>query len=420
MKSAQLPGKRGETTAAPAPLLRIPLVRPNPPQLSLRLGDLADIERSGIFSNYGPVNARFERRLGQDLFGGEQCCVTVANATLGLMLAVRQAVGWRPRRRYALMPSFTFAAAAQVALWCGLTPLLCDIDRDTWLPDGRAEDDLLTRYGEEIAVLMPNATFGNCLDLGRYQRISRAQGIALVIDAAAALGSLDAAGRPFGVGSMHPLVFSMHATKAFSTGEGGFIYCDDPELVATFRAMGNFGFGTPREATMPGLNSKMSEISALLALAKLDEFDRVAQRRQELFDHYRSLLPDFIFQAPTGRRVAPQFVSVLLPENCGGRVPAIVEALRQNGIGAARYFVPHLAAQSFFQQTCVAGELSVTQEISDRIISLPMFDALTEKDIGEICEALRRACRTHAPPQSPRHRSPKLRAPRDLALGESL
>ncbi len=200
------------------------------------------------------------------MFRAEHRCVTVANATLGLMLAIKRAVGWNPRARYALMPSFTFAAGAQAALWCGLTPLFCDIDAETWLPSAAAEDELLAKYGGEIAVMVPNATFGNCLDLERYHAISASRGIPLVVDAAAALGSLDAEGEPFGIGGTHPLVFSMHATKAFATAEGGLVYCADRQVIADIRAMGNFGFGEPRAATMPGLNSKMSEVCALLGL----------------------------------------------------------------------------------------------------------------------------------------------------------
>ncbi len=353
---------------------------------------LAEIERSGTFSNYGPVNSRLEERFSRALFGAEHRCVTVANATLGLMLAIKRAVGWHPRARYALMPSFTFAAGAQAALWCGLTPLFCDIDADTWLPSAAAEDELLAKYGDEIAVMVPNATFGNCLQLARYHAISASRGIPLVVDAAAALGSLDAEGEPFGIGAAHPLVFSLHATKAFATAEGGLVYCADQHVIDDIRAMGNFGFGEPRAATMPGLNSKMSEVCALLGLLKLGEYEAVARHRQALFERYRALLPEFVFQQMTGLRMAHQFVSVLVPETHNGRVGEVIEELRSRGIGAGRYFVPHLAEQPFFQQTCVAGALPVTERIARRIIALPISDTLAETEVEHVCSAFREAC----------------------------
>jgi dTDP-4-amino-4,6-dideoxygalactose transaminase len=120
----------------------------------------------------------------------------------------------------------------------------------------------------------------------------------------------------------------MHATKAFATAEGGLVYCADRQIVAEIRAMGNFGFGEPRAATMPGLNSKMSEVCALLGLAKLGDYETVARHRQAIFDYYRASLPEFTFQKLTGQRMAHQFVSVLVPESHSGRVDEVIEAMR--------------------------------------------------------------------------------------------
>jgi dTDP-4-amino-4,6-dideoxygalactose transaminase len=370
----------------------IPFIRPNPPKLSTLTADLVAIEDSGIFSNYGPVNSRFEERIAASIFKSRDTCVTVANATIGLMLAIKQAVGWKPRGRYALMPSFTFAAAAHAALWCGLTPLLCDIDPETWLPDAAAEDTLLKQYGNEIAVILPNATFGNCLDLARYHRLSAQHGIPLVVDAAASMGSLDADDKAFGIDSRFPLVFSLHATKAFATAEGGLVYCANRELIATLRAMGNFGFGEPRSATLPGLNSKLSEVTALLGLTKLTDFEAIAEHRNDLFEQYRTLLPEFTFQRMTGKRTAHQFVSILVPEARADQVPQVAAALKRQGIGSGRYFVPHIAQQPFFQQTCLAGDLTVTEKIGGRVIALPISDSLTTEGVGHICDVFRQVC----------------------------
>jgi dTDP-4-amino-4,6-dideoxygalactose transaminase len=371
---------------------RVPFIRPNPPKLSAMTTELRAIEDSGIFSNYGPVNSRLEDRIASSVFGSRGACVTVANATIGLMLAIKQAVGWKPTGRYALMPSFTFAATAHAALWCGLTPLLCDIDPDTWLPEAAAEDTLLKRYGNEIAVILPNATFGNCLDLTRYHGLSAEYGIPLVIDAAASMGSLDAEDQAFGIDSRFPLVFSLHATKAFATSEGGLIYCADRDLITTVRAMGNFGFGEPRSATMPGLNAKLNEVTALQGLVKLNDFESIAEHRDDLFEQYRTLLPEFTFQHLTGNRTAHQFVPVLVPEARAGHVRQVAAALDQRGIGSGRYFVPHIAEQPFFQQSCVASDLTVTEEISRRVIALPISDSMTADDVAYICEIFRQVC----------------------------
>jgi dTDP-4-amino-4,6-dideoxygalactose transaminase len=363
--------------------LTIPLIRPVPPKLSEHMSALIEVERSGTFSNYGPVNTTFERELISRMFHTGEC-LTVCNATVGLMMAIREVIGEdRPaKRRYALMPSFTFAAAAHAALWAGCTPLLCDIDPETWLPCAASEEAMLQKYAGEIAVVVPYATFGNNLDLDRYQRMSEQHGVPIVVDAAASLGSVDCDGRAFGSGFAWPIVFSMHATKLFSTGEGGVIYSSNTDLIARLRVMGSFGFDQERTATMFGLNSKMSEVAALLALLKLREFDVVPGQRAALYKTYAHALSDtFAMQRQSGVMQARAFSSVLLPARLVPHRSRVIDALRQSGIGAATYFSPHLAEQPYFQKHAVASAMPVTEDVAGRVLTLPLFDGMTEEQV---------------------------------------
>ncbi|MBW8841133.1 MAG: DegT/DnrJ/EryC1/StrS family aminotransferase, partial [Sphingomonadales bacterium] len=187
--------------------LRYPLVDPNPPRLSEHLDVLTRVEQSGIYSNNGPELRAFEAEATDTLFGGEGACLGVANATLGLMLAIRQAAGReRGTGKLALMPAFTFAATAQAAEWCGLTPLLADIDPDDWSMCAAAEERLLQKHAGRIAVVVPYATFGNAIDLDRYAWLMRRHQVGVVVDAAASLGTIDAGGRGFGAGAPFPVV----------------------------------------------------------------------------------------------------------------------------------------------------------------------------------------------------------------------
>jgi dTDP-4-amino-4,6-dideoxygalactose transaminase len=367
----------------------IPVTRPNPPRLSEHLRELKEIEDSGIFSNFGPVNQRFEQELADTVFGSGHC-LTVCNATIGLMVAMRQVLSEdRPRqRRYALMPSFTFAAVAHAAMWNGLTPLFCDIDQQTWLPSADHEEELLKRYQDEIAVVVPYATFGNSLDLRRYDELSENFGVPVVVDAAASLGALDADGKGFGSGFRWPVVFSMHATKTFATGEGGVIYCADAERVKTMRAMCSFGFEAPRVATLPGLNGKLSEVNALTALLQLKKFESVVEHRRLLSEAYRRYLPEWVHQETYGKRQSFAFQSLLLKDSLKPVRAKIIEVLRASGIGVSTYFSPHLAEQPYFSKYAVATSLAVTQDISERILTLPMFDTMTDSDVLYVVSGL--------------------------------
>jgi dTDP-4-amino-4,6-dideoxygalactose transaminase len=370
----------------------IPVARPNPPRLSEHAQELKDLEDSGIFSNFGPVNQRFEQELTDTIFGDGQC-LTVCNATIGLMVAMRQVLGEArsTERRYALMPSFTFAAVAHAAMWNGLTPLFCDIDRQTWLPSAEREEELLKRYRGEIALVVPYATFGNNLDLHRYDELSEQFGVPVVVDAAASLGALDANGKGFGTGFRWPVVFSMHATKTFATGEGGVVYCADADRLKAMRAMCSFGFEVPRVATLPGLNGKLSEVGALTALLQLRRFEGVVEHRRLLSEAYRCYLPDWTHQESCGRRQSYAFQSVLLKESLMPMRSKIVEMLRERGIGVSTYFSPHLAEQPYFAKYSVGGSLPVTQEISERILTLPMFDTMTDSDVHYVASELMNA-----------------------------
>jgi dTDP-4-amino-4,6-dideoxygalactose transaminase len=369
--------------------MKIPLFRPAPPQLSLAGAELRSLEESGIFSNFGPVNKRFEDEMLARFFAGEGACMTVCNATIGLMVAIKDAIGERPSGQFALMPSFTFAATAHAALWCGLTPLLCDIDAKTWAADPAAESELLERYAGKVAVVVPYATFGYPIDLERYKRLALQLGVPVVVDAAASLGTFDARGRGFATGFAGSVVYSMHATKSFAVGEAGLIYSADPDRIRRLRIMTSFGFGEPRTATMAGLNGKLSEVGALLGQLRLADYDGIIEHRAALLNRYRAQLPELDFQLQAPGIQAHQFVPALLPSQLSGRRAAIRAELEDRGIMTGTYFSPHLFEQPYFQKVCLAGPLRVCDDVSARMISLPLFDTMTHAEVDQVVEALR-------------------------------
>ncbi len=369
--------------------MNIPLVRPAPPQLSLAIAELQSLEQSGIFSNFGPVNTLFEEEMIERFFGGQGACTTVCNATIGLMMAIKEAVGELPAGQFALMPTFTFAAAAHAALWCGLTPLLCDIHPANWAADPAAEAEMLTRYAGKIAVVMPYATFGYPIDLEHYKKIAAQLGVPVVVDGAASLGTFDEHGRGFGTGFAGSVVYSMHATKSFAVGEAGLIYSADKDRIARLRTMSSFGFGEPRTATMAGLNGKLSEVNALIGRLRLVDYDSVLEHRAALANRYRQALPELQFQAQAPGTQAHQFVPVLLPAGLGDRRAAIRAQLADQGIATGAYFSPHLMEQPYFQRVCVAGSIPVCDDLSARMISLPLFDTMTHHEVDQVVKGLR-------------------------------
>lgn len=382
----------------------LPLIAPCPPRLSELTDGLRAIERSGIYSNGGPVVRGFEAATTAQIFGGEGDCLAVGNATVGLMIAIRLAAGPRSGNlsskggALALVPSFTFAATAQAAEWAGLTPLIIDVDPNDWASCAAAEEAAFAKYGDRIAVVVPYATFGCAIDLARYRGYQDRYGVDVVVDAAASLGSLDAEGRPFGQGAPFAIVYSMHATKTFATAEGGLIHSGDRDLIAVLRRMTNFGFNGGRSAEGPGMNAKLPEVLGLMASAKLGDIERVAAHRAALDSIYRARLGAFAaengfeFQRQHGRRQAVQFQSVLLPRAFAGHRAAITGMLAEQGIGAAQYFSPHLAEQPWFRSSAIVEPTPVSDDIGARILSLPVTDTMTVADVERVCDAVIDAC----------------------------
>lgn len=381
--------------------LRFPLVDPNPPRLSEHLDVLRRVEASGIYSNNGPELHAFEAEATERLFGGAGACLGVANATLGLMLAIRRTIGREGARgRLALMPAMTFAATAQAAEWCGLTPLIGDVDPASWTLCPAAEERLLAEHGNRIGVIVPYATFGTAIDLDRYAWLSERYGVGVVVDAAASLGTIDAAGRGFGAGARFAIVYSLHATKTFAVAEGGLIHCGDARVIDALRSMNNFGFAGSRSAVMPGINAKMSEIVAAMARLKLAEIEHVVAIRGAVEAAYRGGLDGLTLQSVAGRRRATQFLPALLPPHADR--DRVIAALAAQGIGCGAYFSPHLGQQPWIRDHALAGPTPVADEVAARIVSLPITDAMTAADAQWIAARVNAACRTQRAAARPR------------------
>jgi len=372
----------------------LPLIEPNPPRLSALGDDLRRVEASGIFSNNGPEVRAFEAEATAQLFGGHGASLAVANATLGLMIALKDAAGGNPKPgSLALMPALTFAATAQAAHWAGLTPLICDVDPDDWGMAASEEERLIARHGERLAVLLPYATFGNAIDLDRYAWLRRRHGLGVVVDAAASLGAIDAQGERFAAGAPFATVFSMHATKPFAVAEGGLIHSGDTALIERLRAMACFGFDGSRSATLPGLNAKLSEVIAVMARAKLGGFEASCDHRAAIERVYRDALSGVDVQQVAGQRQVSQFMPVALPARLAAHRDAITDALAAQGIGTGRYFSPHLGEQPWVQSVALIEPTPVADALSARLLSLPITDAMAPEEAVHVARTLADICR---------------------------
>ncbi|MDW5593665.1 DegT/DnrJ/EryC1/StrS family aminotransferase [Conexibacter stalactiti] len=364
---------------------RFPFARPDLPPPAAWLDDLQLSYEQRWFSNGGPLVRRLEGELARRDPAGGRDAVVVASATAGLV-ATLIALGLDGP---VALPAFTFPASAHAVAMAGCTPVLCDVDPLTWELSPAAAAHAVREHG--CVAIMHVRAFGLCRDLAAIERVADAAGVPLVVDSAAAYGGATAGREPLGRAGIAE-VFSAHATKVFAAGEGGFVLAA-PELAAAVRRAGNFALDG-LEVTGRGLNAKLSELSAAVMLAALEQLDDVVERRRAtaaaLLAAARAsglpfTLPDGIGQPPW------QGLPLLLP-SAAARDGALSE-LRRAGVEARPYYAPGLQRTRAFAR-CADEALPVTDELSERMLCLPVYSRLEPGELELLAGLLTAALTT--------------------------
>jgi dTDP-4-amino-4,6-dideoxygalactose transaminase len=370
--------------SAKTPALR--LQRPDLPSAEAIERYLAASRRARWFSNFGPCWQLLRSRLS-DAVG--RPCVPVANATLGLLVALAVLRRREPGAVEALLPSFAHPAAAQAAVWNGLDPVFVDVGLSHWhLAPAELAAALAERQGR-VAAVIALSSFGTPPppEVRReWERACAAASVPLVIDSAAGYGARAADGLPIGAQGDAEIV-SFDAVKPLGAGEGGAIFCREHELAEEMLRLCHFAYDGRRSvARADGINAKMSEPAAAITLAALDGHERTLARRRENAARVVASLPPGC-ELQQGHECSTwQFVPVAAP------TPAVRQALldgaERAGIELRTYYDP-LHGMPAFQRSARAGELAVTCDLASRIVSLPMAVDLTDAELEAVIATLR-------------------------------
>jgi dTDP-4-amino-4,6-dideoxygalactose transaminase len=370
--------------------IRIPLLVPELPTLDALTPYLRRIDQTRWYSNFGPLVQELEARISASfatLQGDELAAhaVTVSNATAGLEIALRGLA--LPPGSLVLVPALTFVASATAVLSAGLTPVVADVDADSWL----LTPSIALAAAEHLSLgaVLPVATFGAAQDAGGWHDFHRATGLPVVIDAAAAYGNQSDPGPTCAV-------FSLHATKPLASGEGGLIVSRSAEFAATVRQLSNFGIdlsgkqGVPvGSTTLVGTNAKMSEYHAAVGLASLDAWPETMRRRRYMFDQYSRVLDENAGSNVTWQQMDADAVRsvccvLLSSRSARDRAESVVAA---RGIATRRWYLPlinqHPAFQGFAHLPCPNADM-----ISERLLGIPFHLALSAEDHQDIARCL--------------------------------
>lgn len=360
--------------AAPVPIA-VPLSRPS----------LSTVERSyvdaaldgGWISGTGRIVTQFEEGLSKRI--GRTHTIATANGTLALELALRGlGVGLGDE---VIVPALTFAAPATTVLAVGAVPVVVDVCPDTWTisPDAvRAACTPRTKVVIAVDVLGHPADYDSLRDLG----------LPVIQDAAEAHGA-GYRGRPVG-GQGEVSVFSFHANKAITTGEGGSVSTDSPELAERMRLLANHGMTSHRPYVheVVGRNFRMTNVTAAVGLGQLDRWDELIEGRNSVARRYTERLDPSVC---TTRPVAPwaEYACWLhTVAVAADRRPAVLAHLRSRGADA-RAIWPPLNKQPVLADS--SADCPVAENISHRALWLPTYAAMPDADIDLVAAAFAEA-----------------------------
>ena len=355
------------------PLTRV--VVPDRRGLRRRLEGILD---SGMLTD-GPTVRELEEQAAELL--DVPHVVAVASCTTGLMLVMQATEATGP----VVMPSFTFSATAHAAAWAGGQPIFADIGRASLTLD---VDDAASRLAG-AAALMATHVYGTPCEVERIDEVAAKAGIAVVYDAAHALGS-QRKGRPIG-GFGTAEVFSMSPTKVAPAGEGGLVATRSADLADRIRLARNYGNPGDYDCQVVGLNARMSELHAAVGLASLTELPQRVVRRNELvraFHEHVEGVPGVRFPTvdPADLSTYKDLTLVIDEALFGLDVPTLDAALAAEGVDTRRYFFPPVHRQRAYAHLGVPPVLPVTDAVAPCVLTLPLWTHMDDDTVRGLAD----------------------------------
>ncbi len=302
----------------------------------------------------------------------------------------------------AITTPMTFAATANCVLYQGATPVFADVRRDTLNLD---PEQIEKRISSQTKAILPVDYAGHPAELGPILEIARRHGLIVIEDACHALGA-EYGGRR--VGSIADMtVFSFHPVKHITTGEGGMVATNNPRLAETLRRFRNHGISSDArqrqstgqwhyEMVLLGFNYRLPDIVCALGIQQLKRLDANLARRREIAARYSAAFRKTSGVIPPAVRpeVNPAWhlyaIRLDLEKLTADRAQ-IFRALRAENIGVNVHYIPvHLHPYYRERFGYKGGEFPVAEDGYARLISLPMFHGMNDRDVEDVIRAVRK------------------------------
>ena len=363
------------------------VTQPALPDLEAFIPHLREIWDRRMLTNGGSMHQRLEAALCEYL--GVRHISLFCNGTQALITAL-QAAGLRGE---VITTPYSFVATAHSLLWNHLTPVFVDIDPQTLNLDPARIEEAIT---EHTTAILPVHCYGYPCDVQGIRQIAERHGLKVIYDAAHAFGVCDEGGSLLRHGDLS--VLSFHATKVFSTCEGGAIVCADEATKRHIDQLKNFGL-SPDGSTVEftGTNGKMSEIHAAFGLLQLEHLNEALDRRRQVDQRYREGLTRVAgircIEGIGGHLSNHAYFPILVDSSYPLSRDALFDHLATHQIHGRRYFHPLISSLPMYKDLPSANptNLPVANRVAEQVICLPIYPNLEYKTVdfiaGLIAEA---------------------------------
>jgi dTDP-4-amino-4,6-dideoxygalactose transaminase len=339
---------------------------------------VVEVLKSGMLAQ-GQKVKEFEEKVAE--YVGVKYAIATSSGTTALHTALL-AAGIKPGHEVITAP-FTFIATANSILYCGAKPVFVDVDEKTFNIDPEKIEEKIT---EKTKAILPVHLYGQPADMEKILKICESHNLLLIEDAAQALGA-EFKGKK--VGSFGDCaIFSFYPTKNITTGEGGMVVTNNENIAEKCRKIRNHGEYRRYFVDLVGYNYRMTEIAAAIGLAqfkKLEKFNNKRIRNAKfLTRHLKDI--DEVEVPFVDKRVKHVFHQYTIKTS---RRDELREFLEKKGIQSVVYYPLPIHKQKIYQDLGYKNSLPVAEELSKKVLSLPIHPNLKKEDLKLIVESIR-------------------------------
>lgn len=336
---------------------------------------LEKIWKNRYLTNEGPLLNELNNRLKRYLQINNIELVT--NGTIALQLALR---ALDIHEGEIITTPFSFVSTSTSIIWERCKPIFVDINEENLCIDPNKIEKAITKNTKAI---MAVHVFGYPCEVEKIQDIADRYNLKVIYDGAHAFGSRYKGKSLLEYGDI--TTCSFHATKLFHTIEGGACIAKEECVSEKIKSIKNFG-SVNGEYKNVGINGKMTEFNAAMGLANLDYIDIIIKERKKLSDLYDENLIDFVIRPKYEKDLEYNYIYYPIILKNEKETLNVIKKLNENDINPRRYFYPSLNTLEYMDNK---GKCQIAEDISKRILCLPLYNGLMEEDVLKICKIIR-------------------------------